>query len=208
MPSTTRQLKTVLVVFAILAIGTIVGYHYVRAGNIAMAEGRRTFDLGKFDVAEEAFERATRFDPNNAEAWYWLGAARKCQGKIEAAADALVKATKLNGQDVNWWFECAQLLQWSRRFAEAEQAWKRTLQLLAPDDPRRREVQVNLARAIAFQGDVDRAVAMFEKMLAARNDPELRFVLAELLMWTGRLEESANQYRIALQQQQQSETQP
>jgi len=200
-------MKWILVVFVILAVVVTAAFLHFRASDIEMAQARRAFDVGRFDVAEAAFERATRYAPADAEAWYWLGITRKCEGKIPGAADALVKATELKPDNVLWWFECARLLQWAKRYPEAEHAWKQTLELLPPDDDyRRNEARISLARTIAAQGQIDRSAAILEKMLGEKEDPQIRFVLAELLAWAGRFEESAKQYRIALQQQ--SETQP
>ena len=206
MPGTSKQMKMIFVVLVLLGATTIVGYHFLRAGDIQLASAQRAFDAGRFDVAEEALMRATRYDPGHALAWYRLGITRKCMGNISGAADALTRAVQLHDSDVNWWFECAQVQQWARRFDAAEHAWKRTLELLPPGDGRRREAQVNLARVIVFQGDVDRGVAVLREMVAANDDPDLRFDLAELLSWVGRLEESAKQYQIGLQQK--SENQP
>jgi len=206
MPGTSKQMKMILVVLILLGAVTIVGYHFLRASDIQMASARRAFDAGRYDVAEEALIRATGYDPDNARAWYRLGITRKCMGKIPGAAEALARAVELNDSNVNWWFECAQLQQWARRFDAAERAWKRTLDLLPPDDGRRREAQVNLARVIVFQGDVDRGLEVLREMVASSDDPELRFDLAQLLSWVGRLEESAKQYQIGLQQK--SENQP
>lgn len=200
MANTSRQMRWICALMIVVTAVTVVGYHFLRAGDIQLAQARRAFDAGRFDVAEEALERATHVDPNHPEAWRWLGITRKCLGDIPGSADALARAVELNDGDVNWWFDAAQVQQWARRFDEAEHAWKRTLELLPPDDGRVGEARTNLARVMVFQGDVDRGVTIFTEMLDSANDPDLRFVLAELLMWAGRLEESAEHYRLALQQ--------
>jgi len=158
---------------------------------------------GRFDMAEAAYQRVTQADPENAEAWYWLGISRKNQGLSASAADALGKATSLSPDRVTWWFEYAEALQWVERFSEAETAWQKVMQLLPPDHPRLRQARVNLARSMGGQGGahVDRAVRMLEEVLAKNEDRRVRFALAEVLAWAGRLEESKEQYRRALNSQ-------
>lgn len=194
-----------LTVAAFVAIAVIMffAYKHLRAGHIQAAEGRKVYDVGKFDLAENAYARATEVDPDNADAWYWLGISRKNQGKSADAADALAEATSLNPDRIDWWIEYAEALQWAERFSEAEKAWQKAMDLLPTDDPRLHQARVNLARSMGGQGgaSVDRAVRMLEETLAHNEDRRVRFALAEVLAWAGRLEESKEQYRRALNSQ-------
>jgi hypothetical protein len=74
---------------------------------------------------------------------------------------------------------------------------------LPPDDPRHQQASMNLAQAIGGQGGehVDRAVRMLEEMLAKNDDNQVRLSLAQVLLMAGRLEESKEQYRQALNSQ-------
>jgi tetratricopeptide (TPR) repeat protein len=183
--------------FVLLAVALGITYQKYRAGDIQTAEGRREDDAGRFDLAESSFHRATQLEPTNADAFYWLGMSRKNRGDSAGAAEALAKATSLKPERISWWVEYAESLQWAERFADAERAWERVRGLLPPGDVRVRMVRVNIARNIGAQGQIDRAVEMLNKMLAEKDDRQVRFMLAEVLAWGGRFKESAEEYRRA-----------
>ncbi|MBN1490798.1 MAG: tetratricopeptide repeat protein [Phycisphaerae bacterium] len=195
------QLWLTALLFAVLGMVIALAYHYFRAGNIQQAEGRREYDAGRFDLAEVAFSRATQANPANGDAWYWLGLSRKNQGRVGPAAEALAKATSLEPDRVAWWIEYAEALQWAQQFAKAEEAWNEVIRLLPPDDARRVHTHIQLARALGGQQATDRAITVLENLLTQKDTPQVRFALAEVLAWGGRLEESAQQYRRALDTQ-------
>lgn len=197
MPAMTKHLLRMLIVFVVLGVAVVGSYFFFRAGNIQIAEGNKSYDVGKYDLAEHAYLRAVHVAPKNPEAWYWLGISRKCQGKSKLAAEALSQATSLAPDNPQWWYECAEALQWAERFGDAAAAWSRTLDLLSPDDGRILQIKMQMARCLVGAGRVDEAVKMLKDMLARRDDRRVRFVLAELLGFAGRLEESASEYRRA-----------
>ncbi len=198
MPAKTSQLWLVVLVFVIVGLAIIAAYFKLRASDIQIAAGKKTYDAGKFALAEEAYQRAADLSPHDAEAWYGLGMSRKCQGKSKLAADALSKATELNPRNAQWWYECAESLQWAERFADAERAWVKTLELLLPTDGRVLQAKTQLARCLTAEGKGDQAVTMLKDVLAKQDNRSIRFVLAELLGYMGRFEESANEYQRAL----------
>ena len=203
MPRSRTRLWLTALLFVALAVIIFFFYQHLRAGHIQAAEGRLEYNAGRFDLAEKAYARATQADPDNAEAWYWLGISRKNQGLSTTAADALAEATALNPDRIDWWIEYAEALQWAERFSEAEQAWQKVMALLPPDDPRLYQARENLALSMGGQGgtNVDRAVDMLEEILAKNEDRRVRFALAQVLAWAGRLEESKEQYSRALNSQ-------
>jgi tetratricopeptide (TPR) repeat protein len=184
--------------FVVLGPVVVFAYYKLRAGDIQIATGNKSYDAGMYALAEDAYLRAAQASPKNPDAWYWLGMSRKCQGKSKPAAEALSQATSLNPKNPQWWYECAEALQWAERFGDAEAAWSRTLELLPPDDGRILQVKMQLARCLVGAGQVNQAVNMLEDVLASQDDRRVRFVLAELLGYAGRFEESANEYRRAL----------
>jgi len=197
------RLWLMAVAFVVIAIIMFFMYKQFRQGHIYAAEGRKVYDAGKFDLAENAYGRATEANPDNADAWYWLGISRKNQGKSATAAAALAKATELSPDRIDWWIEYAEALQWAERFCKAEQAWQKVMDTLPPDDSRLNQVRENLALSICGQGgaNVDRAVGLLEEILTTKDDRRIRFALAQVLAWAGRLEESKEQYRRALNSQ-------
>lgn len=197
MPAARRQLWLVALIFLVAGGVICVGYLWLRASSIQLAQGRMAYDAGRYDLAEDAYVRAVTLAPNSAEAWYWLGISRKNQGKSKLAAEALEQAVTLKPRNASWQFECAEALQWAEQFAKAEQAWRRLLDMIPADDPRAIKGRLNLAKCLAAQGQLDRAVQMLQEMLAQKDDRNVRFVLAEILAYAGRLEESTEQWRRA-----------
>jgi superkiller protein 3 len=198
MPAARRQLWLIVGLFIILGAAICVAYVKLRASDIQAAQGRQAYDAGKYELAEYAYRRAVEMDSRNAEAWYWLGISCKNQGKMEPAADALVKATELSPDNLNWLFECAQALQWASRFDQAQKAWGKFIEIAPADDPRTFHARLNQARCILHGGDVEHAIRILEDMLARQDSREARFVLAELLGYAGKYDESIQEFRRAL----------
>ncbi len=198
MPAARRQLWLVALAFVILGAGIYLFYFRLRGADIQIAQGRHLYDQGKYALAEAAYEQAAKLSPEHADAWYWLGISRKNQGKDAEAAEALAQATELNPGNVNWWIESAEALQWAGRFVEADKAWRKALELLPPEDARVTKARVNLARVLVARGETAAALQVLNEMLARKDDRQLRFVMAELLGYAGKFEESAEQYRLAL----------
>ncbi len=186
-----------------IALGVSVGFVYrqLRGSEVQLAQGRRHYEVGKFDLAREYFAKAAKLDPKNADAWHDLGMSCKNLGKTAEAAKALAKATELRPKTPSWWFDYAETLQWLDKRPEAEHAWQRVIELLPPDDARVRQAKTSIARNLAAQGQTDRAIEILNKLLAEKDDRQVRFVLAEVLAWGGRFQESAEQYRRSLDSQ-------
>lgn len=198
MPAVRRQLWLIAGLFIILGVVICVAYIKLRASDIQVAQGRQLYHKGKYDLAEEAYRQAVEMDSHNAEAWYWLGISCKNQGRMEPAADALVKATELSPDNLNWWFECAQALQWDSRFDSAEKAWSKFIEMAPTDDPRSFHARMNQARCILHGGDAEHAIRILKEMLAHQDNRDARFVLAELLGYAGKYDESIEEFRRAL----------
>ncbi len=198
MPAAKRQLWLVALAFVVLGAGIYLFYFRLRGADIQIAQGRQLYDQGKYAMAEAAYENAVKLSPKHADAWYWLGISRKNQGKDAEAADALLQATQLDPENANWWIESAEALQWAGRFPEAEEAWRKVLELLPADDSRATKAKVNLARVLAAEKKIEPAIQLLNEMIARKDDRQLRFVMAELLGYAGKFEESAEQYRRAL----------
>jgi cytochrome c-type biogenesis protein CcmH/NrfG len=195
MPAARRQLWLVALGFVVLGVAVYLLYFRLRGGDIQLAQGRSLFDKGKYEFAELAYEKAVQADPANANAWYWLGITLKNEGKDKPAADALLKATELRPKNVNWLFECAEALQWAERFGEAEATWRKVLDMLPENDLRRVKAQMDLARVLAGQHKGDQAIDLLKQMLAQKEDRRVRSLLAELLAYAGRYDESIEQFR-------------
>ena len=81
-----------------------------RASAGTVEEGKGYLIAGRPAEAERRFERATRIDPSNGFAWYWLGRARVDLGDRRGAIGVLEKAESLLGPYPAWRERAAELL--------------------------------------------------------------------------------------------------
>ena len=80
------------------------------ASQKVVEEGKGYLITGRAVQAERRFEHATRIDPTNGFAYYWLGRARVEAGDPTAAAGVLEKAEGLLGPYPEWRDRAARLL--------------------------------------------------------------------------------------------------
>lgn len=73
-----------------------------RASQGTVEEGKGYLIAGQPREAARRFERATRIDPSNGFAWYWLGRARVELGDRRGAVGVLEKAESLLGPYPAW----------------------------------------------------------------------------------------------------------
>lgn len=132
-------------------------------------------------------EDATR--RGDAAAWYDVGQQRLDEGRLDAAVEALRRATSLDRGQRTYAASLARALAAADRSGEA----RRVLLPLRSADPGDPEVNLALARIAAGQGTVDDAVHFYrsalygawpDERLAARR--EVRLELARLLIRHGR----------------------
>lgn len=64
-----------------------------------LISGIQAFRMGNFEQAVEQFELATKYDPENPQAFSFLGAAYAEQGRYNSAIGALKRATEIKPED-------------------------------------------------------------------------------------------------------------
>jgi Flp pilus assembly protein TadD len=80
-------------------------------------------DLGKYDEAIQAFDKALELDPQNAEAWSEKGYALGELGKYDEAIQALDKAIELDPQNAEAWSEKGVVLELLNKTTGADAAY-------------------------------------------------------------------------------------
>ncbi len=159
-----------------------------------LTAGVTAFRDGRFDEAETAFRKVLDDHPREVEALHLLGLIEYQTGRIDEAADHLVAASMVDGENPAIHANLAAVLNLCGRGAEAEAA-SRHLLSLTPDNA---EAHNNLAVALELQGRIEdaevasrRAVELDGKYLEAHIN------LGNLCFRKGALAEAADYYRAA-----------
>jgi len=93
-----------------VAIDTGAGTPQRKASLSVVEEGRDYLLAGRTREAAERFQLATRMDPTNGFAYYWMGRARIAAGDANGAIGYLQKAETLLGPYPEWREQAADLL--------------------------------------------------------------------------------------------------
>lgn len=72
-----------------------------------MEKGKFKIKQHEFKQAEQAFMEETKKNPDNHEAWYYIGFCRKRLYKIDEAVEPLEKAIRLNDKVPEYLYEMA-----------------------------------------------------------------------------------------------------
>tara|TARA_R110002074_G_scaffold68635_7_gene160847 strand:+ start:3025 stop:5007 length:1983 start_codon:yes stop_codon:yes gene_type:complete len=163
-------------------------------GRARLTAGVQAYHAGRFSEAEEAFTKVLAERPREAEALHLLGLIEYRTGRLELAADHLVAASMVDGEDPAIHANLAAVLNLCGRGAEAEAASRHVLEL-RPDNA---EAYNNLAVAMELQDRIDEAEACGKR--AVELDPkhlEAHINLGNLYFRKGALAEAAAMYRRA-----------
>jgi Flp pilus assembly protein TadD len=163
-------------------------------GRARLTVGAQAFREGRFSEAEEAFNKVLAERPREAEALHLLGLIEYRTGRLELAADHLVAASMVDGENPAIHANLASVLNLCGRGAEAEAASRHVLEL-RPDNA---EAYNNLAVAMELQDRIDEAEACGKR--AIELDPkhlEAHINLGNLYFRKGVLAEAADMYRRA-----------
>lgn len=137
-----------------------------------LALGNALLEYGRFDEARAAFQRVLELEPDNPVAWRQLGAVRAVVGEDQQAIKAFKRALQLDPDD---WQAHGNLTRLLADDPAAALHHARRAYELQPDDVR---TVGNLAEAYAINGQIPRAIELYEHLLARleENDPYRAFV--------------------------------
>ena len=138
-----------------------------RASNTAKARVRaaeKRLETNDVASAEEALKEAVRLDPANGRAWYLQAMIDVNAGRLDAAGDAIVKATTGDDADADMHANCSAIMNLCARPMEAEAAARHALEL-APTMP---EAFCNLGVALEAQGKAPAALEALENAIKLR----------------------------------------
>jgi DNA-binding winged helix-turn-helix (wHTH) protein/TolB-like protein/Tfp pilus assembly protein PilF len=164
--------------------------------NLAEAHAALAFALFWWDRdavgAEAGFKRALELNPGHATAHHWYGNVLLSLGRTEEAAAQLEEAYRADPLSLIIGAERASVLYHARRFDEAADLLRRTLEL----DPTFREAHYWLVRTLLARGDHDGAIEACRA--GQRVYPQPWAMLAEMgvaLARKGRIQEAHEQRR-------------
>ena len=179
------------------------------AGQVATAsaapasfdEARREHQAGNAERAVPLYRQYLLVEPNNAQAWYLLGAALTQLGQLDEARSSLRQATSANPRHAEAHNHLGVVLAQQASLDEAITSFRRALEL-KPDNS---EILNNLGLALLRQDKANEAIAIFQRALEVRpDDVKARHNLNRALREQGHFEELLTSQRQAVGQQPES----
>lgn len=137
---------------------------------------------GRFDEARQHYVELTRRCARDAESWRMLGAINGQLGLLQAAMEALKRATRIDPDDAEAWFNLGQAYNHSGDFARAAEAYREVVARM----PQHADAHNNLGYVLGRLGDEAAATECYRAALQA--DPKNCDALANMgdaLMGTG-----------------------
>lgn len=129
-------------------------------------EARREHQAGNTERAVLLYRQHLLVEPNNAQAWYLLGAALVNLGQLDEARSTLRQATSINPRHAEAHNHLGVVLAQQASFEEAIASFRRALEL-KPDNS---EILNNLGLALLQQDKANDAIALFQRALELRPD--------------------------------------
>jgi tetratricopeptide (TPR) repeat protein len=106
------------------------------------------------DGAREAYQKALKLEPNNADAYRHLARLYAKIGDYERAFDAYRKALAMHPKDAALWYDLGQCHNRRKQFNDSIPCFERALEL----DPENREYMKKLGFTLAWTGQVQRGL--------------------------------------------------
>lgn len=156
------------------------------------------YSSGEYDAAMIAFRRALEKEPNNVYALYGLGRTQLKMHQITAAIENLKRAIAIDGNYAPLYVALAQAYTDRYLYAQDKEAAKKYLDqaLLVLDDaqaidPKYYPIYNQRGLIYQYKGDLVKAEAAFKQSLElAKDDPVVRYNLAQVYLSQGKLDEA------------------
>jgi tetratricopeptide (TPR) repeat protein/serine/threonine protein kinase len=124
-------------------------------------KGIALYDLGQYNDALSAFNKALELDPNKAHAWYYKGITLRSLGQYNDALTALDKAIQLDPNKAYAWNSKGNALADLGQYSDALTAYNEALQL----DPNDVYAWTNKGNALVDLGQYSDALTAYNKAL-------------------------------------------
>jgi tetratricopeptide (TPR) repeat protein len=126
-----------------------------------LATGWRFHQAGDLPRAEQAYRQLVQQEPDNAQAWYLLGALYQALGDLATAAASLEQTLRLKPDHADALNHRGVVFIKQHRFAEALASFRKALRL-KPNDV---EIQTNLAVVLTHHGHLTEAATLVQAVL-------------------------------------------
>jgi tetratricopeptide (TPR) repeat protein len=153
-------------------------------------------NLGKYDEAVQAFDKAIEINPKNAVGWYLKGAALDRQGKVLEAIQACNNATEINPQDADAWYIKGKVLEDLGRYDEAMQAFDNSTQI----DPQNIDAWYDKGEELYWQGKYNESIQALDKVTEIDpQDADAWYIKSMALDDLGKQEEAGLAYNRSIE---------
>jgi tetratricopeptide (TPR) repeat protein len=189
-PCKTRRLRSwrgfVVVSALLFCVGPLQGQQQ---------DADQAWSKGDYPAARAAYERILSSDPHSARANFRIGILLSWQGKLDSSLVYLGRARASVPADRDIRLAQAQVLAWSKRYADALRQYDSVLVL----EPGSHEALLGRARTFAWAGRLADAKAVYQGMLAKDSrDRDAQLGAAQVDAWQGALETAEQGYRAVL----------
>lgn len=194
-----KRLQTLQVASAVvLIIAATTGFFFLtQQKRVAFHSAEKAYSRGDYTAAAAAYEAAGEFALRTPASRGRAAHAWQASGRLEQALGAYRDFLRDNPRDPSAITAYAGITQALGRPADGLAAYK----VLGPRESLDDAQLAHLADIYQQAGLYDDAIAVCRLVLQRRPDARpVRLLLARVLSWTGRLEESATEYRLYLRE--------
>ena len=161
----------------------------------ALTLGLKHHQAGQLQQAESIYRQILKVDPQNADAWHYLGVLAMQVGQFPAAVDSIRRAIAIHPSAPGFHSNLGSVLGAMGRYDEAVESFKAALKL----DANHFDAHNNLGTALIKQGKFEEAVASLRRAVKLRpQSADAHINLGNALQDMEKLEEAVASYRQAL----------
>ncbi|MEI0567328.1 tetratricopeptide repeat protein [Brachyspira pulli] len=117
-------------------------------------QGMSYYDDKQYEEAIKCFKKAVELEPNNDEAWRWLGNAYLVNSNNDEALEAFLKAIEIDSNKSNNWNSLGLLYQEKKEYEKALETLNKAIQL----DKQNYSPLVNISNVYRFMKNYDKAI--------------------------------------------------
>ncbi|ACK71346.1 Tetratricopeptide TPR_2 repeat protein [Gloeothece citriformis PCC 7424] len=159
-------------------------------------QGNAAQNEGNFTEAERIFRQVIKINPNNADAYRYLGIALRNQGKLEEAIAAYNTAIEINPNYAEVYNNLGVALYYQGKLEEAIAAYNTAIEI----NPNYAEVYSNLGFALSNQGKLEEAIAAYNKAIEINPNYAFAYIGLGIALYNqGKLEEAIAAYNKAIE---------